>query len=287
MPSSQQTSGISPLLQAAFAADMKFFTPLPPPQPGDWLAEHLEPGRTFEQFVNTKPIRPDSTRNVIYLQPLEDFIPDQSPPLKLLQGYVEAYFSMSVQALPVLMQDEEIFATRTNPHTNTLQVLTIDVLASLKHYLPVDAFCVQALTMQDLYPDPLWNFVFGQASLQDRVGVFSFARHDPAFYGIPRDEGYLNLLLRRSCKVVIHEIGHLFGLTHCAFYSCSMNGSNHLQESDSRPMHLCPVCLRKIHYSIGFDLIQRYRKLADFYQTAEFAEEAQWVQDRIKTLLGE
>ena len=30
--------------------------------------------------------------------------------------------------------------------------------------------------MTDLYLDDRWNFVFGQASLRGRIGVFSFAR---------------------------------------------------------------------------------------------------------------
>jgi hypothetical protein len=34
-----------------------------------------------------------------------------------------------------------------------------------------------------------FNFVFGQASLNDRVGVYSFARYDPAFYGYTRAAG--------------------------------------------------------------------------------------------------
>jgi len=42
-----------------------------------------------------------------------------------------------------------------------------------------------------------------------------------------------------------------------------MNGSNHLQESDSRVMDLCPVCLRKLQYSLGFDIIERYTKLVE------------------------
>jgi archaemetzincin len=33
--------------------------------------------------------------------------------------------------------------------------------------------------MEDLYPEPSWNFVFGQASLNERVGVYSFARYGP------------------------------------------------------------------------------------------------------------
>jgi len=35
--------------------------------------------------------------------------------------------------------------------------------------------------MEDLYPDPSWNFVFGQTSLPGYVGVYSFARYD-SFY---------------------------------------------------------------------------------------------------------
>jgi len=43
-----------------------------------------------------------------------------------------------------------------------------------------------------------------------------------------------------------------------------MNGSNHLAESDARPLHLCPVDLRKLQWSIGFDVVERYRRLLDF-----------------------
>jgi len=96
--------------------------------------------------------------------------------------------------------------------------------------------------MTDLYPEPSWNFVFGQASLRERVGVYSFARYDSAFYGEARDRDYETLLLRRSCKVLAHETGHMFGLAHCIYFNCLMNGSNHLAESDRRPLHLCPVC---------------------------------------------
>jgi len=60
-------------------------------------------------------------------------------------------------------------------------VLTRDVLALLSQLLPPDAFCLLGITPRDLYPDPSWNFVFGEASLKDRVGVYSFARYDPRF----------------------------------------------------------------------------------------------------------
>lgn len=284
MNSVYQSSSGTPSFQAAFESDPELFTPLRPLQPGDWLTEHWEDGQSFEEFVNIAARRPDKLRTIIYLQPLEQFIQDQSPSLALLQQYVQAYFVLPVQLLPVLTQKAQTFPTRMNPHTATQQTLTTAILQALKRQLPAHAFCVMAMTMHDLYPDPNWNFVFGQASVPERVGVFSFARYDPAFYGIPRDEGYRTVLLRRSCKVIIHEIGHLFGLAHCMFYMCSMNGSNHIQEADSRPMHLCPICLHKLHYSIGFDVLDRYRKLAQFYRQVGFDEERRWVEERLRRL---
>ena len=60
-----------------------------------------------------------------------------------------------------------------------------------------------------------------------------------------------------------------------------MNGSNHLAESDARPMHLCPVDLRKLQASIGFDVVVRYRRLLDFHLNAGFRDEAAWLTRRI------
>ena len=68
-------------------------------------------------------------------------------------------------------------------------------------------------------------------------------------------------MLYRACKVVTHEIGHMFGLRHCIHYECAMNGCNHIQESQSRPLQYCVVCFRKLHHAIGFDVLERYRAI--------------------------
>lgn len=76
---------------------------------------------------------------------------------------------------------------RINRHTRQLQYSAEDIIENLKtrrrrerkndaHEL----FCV-AVTMVDIYPEPSWNFVFGLASEDDRIGVYSFARLDPLF----------------------------------------------------------------------------------------------------------
>jgi archaemetzincin len=198
--------------------------------------------------------------------------------------YAAAYFVMEVEILPPLAFDDFNLTTRINPHTQKRQILTHDVLTLLKRKLPANAFCLSALTMEDLYPEPSWNFVFGQASLRERVGVFSFARYDPAFYGEPRGMDYPEVLLRRSCKVLVHETAHMFSLPHCIFFRCLLNGSNHLPESDSRPLFLCPVCLRKLQFSIGFDVLERYGKLLNFYRKVAFDPEARWVGGRLKRI---
>jgi len=76
----------------------------------------------------------------------------------------------------------------------------------------------------------------------------------------------------------------MFGIHHCTFYSCLMNGSNHLEETDSQPLHLCPVDLRKLHWSVGFDVVDRYEKLRDFYKDVGFEEEVRWLDQRIAFL---
>jgi hypothetical protein len=59
-----------------------------------------------------------------------------------------------------------------------------------------------------------------------------------------------------------------------------------LHESDARPMHLCPVCLRKLHHSIGFDVVGRYGELYHFYDKTGFEEEAKWTAQRLERIAG-
>ncbi len=264
----------------------KDFNPIPAPGSGDWLYVHPEPGQTYSDFIDDSWNKPDSKRNKIYLLPIGNFPKEKSPSLESLKEFSEAFFSMRVDILPARSIRSVNFTTRINPLTKNRQILTTNVLDFLEKNLPEDAFCLLAITMEDLYPEPSWNFVFGQASLSERVGIFSFARYDPAFYGMKRTQDYMKVLLKRSSKVLAHETSHMFGLHHCVYFKCIINGSNHLEESDSRPIHLCPVCLRKLHYSIGFDVIDRYESLFRFYKKYGFENEAVWIKKRLKEIKG-
>ncbi len=74
----------------------------------------------------------------------------------------------------------------------------------------------------------------------------------------------------------------MFGIEHCIYFRCVLNGSNHLAESDARPMHLCPVDLRKLQWSVGFDVIERSRRLSSVAEKAGFRDEAQWYASQIQ-----
>jgi len=261
------------------------FAPIPVPGPDDWLLNHPEEGQSFEAFLRSRPHRPDVNRPKVYLQPLGQFIPSESPSLERLKAFASAFFPLEVNALRVLDIAGSGVTQRQNPYSHNRQLLTTDILALLRRQLPRDAYALLGITMDDLYPDPTWNFVFGQASLRERVGVYSFARYHPRFNREAVND-FHRLLLQRSCKVLAHEMSHMFGIQHCIYFHCLMNGSNHLVESDARPMHLCPVDLRKLQESIGFDVVERYRNLLAFNASVQFLEEAEWLRRRLELITG-
>lgn len=135
---------------------------------------------------------------------------------------------------------------------------------------PVDAVAVLAITQEDLWPGRGWNFVYGQVSLVDRVGVWSTAR-----MGDPEKEA--QMFLRRVLQVAVHETGHMFGIKHCTAYECCMNGSNHQAESDQAPLVFCVECDAKLWWACGLDVSRRAHSLYQFAREHGLkSDAAQW-----------
>ena len=231
------------------------------PKPGDWLDRHDEFGQTFREYSRSHPVTPTGTRTVIYVQPLGEFTKKQRQIVELSAEYLGIYMNRPVKMLddlPLSIIPND--AQRDHPQLKVRQILTTYVLDHvLKPRLPDDAAAYLALTATDLWPGRGWNFVFGQASLHDRVGVWSIHRN-----GDPSDDEAFVLCLRRTLKTATHETGHMFSMPHCTAYECNMCGSNHLEESDRHPLYLCPECHAKVCWATAAAPAARYRRLAEF-----------------------
>ena len=93
------------------------------------------------------------------------------------------------------------------------------------------------ITDVDIYSREL-NFVFGSASIAEGSVVISLYRLHPEFYGQQDEE----LFLRRTRKEAVHEVGHLFGLSHCPNPACVMSFSNSISDVDRKGEKLCERC---------------------------------------------
>ncbi len=277
----ESQSGLGPLEQIAesdrWAYGAEGFEPLPVAAQGDWLWEHHEDAQSVGAFLLGEPNEPTAARRTICLVPLGE-LGELVPHMDDLHDYLGRFFGLPVAIMePLALPEAQLDARQ---HGGRRQLRTGAILDALEVRLPAHAYCMLAVTREDLYPGPGWNFVFGQARLHARVGVQSLLRYDPAFE--ENEDAPEGTALRRGLKVVSHEVGHMFGITHCVHHLCVMNGINHLAELDRSPMHLCRVCLRKLQLVVGeLDLAARYEQLRTRYLKDGMLTDAAWVQARL------
>jgi archaemetzincin len=228
-----------------------------PPRPGDWLERHRESEQTFAEYRASEPNRPTAEHTTIYLQPVGEFDATQTRLLAATADLMGRFYGVPVTTLERIGLDGiPSTARRIHPTWGDHQVLTTYVLDLLRSKRLDDAVAVLALTTSDLWPGEGWNFVFGQASLRDRVGVWSLYRQgDPA-----KD---FTTCLRRTLKTAAHETGHMLGIAHCVAYECGMNGSNHRAEADARPLWFCPEDEMKLWWACRLDPASRFARLAE------------------------
>jgi archaemetzincin len=122
------------------------------------------------------------------------------------------------------------------------QYHSTEILKKLLRNPPHESWKVLGITDLDLYI-PILTFVFGEAQLDDHGAVVSLHRLRQEFYGLPPD---LPLLESRLLKEALHELGHTYGLRHCADYQCVMSPSHAVERIDLKLAEFCEVCSLKV-----------------------------------------
>lgn len=152
---------------------------------------------------------------------------------------------VDAQSLKNLAHDLEILGLKT--HTASPLPIPDGAYNPLRSQYRAEAFLATVrpsadehllcITSCDLYTGD-YNFVFGLAQPADRTAVISLAR-----LVLNGDAGTHR---QRILKEALHELGHNFGMGHCANPGCVMHFSNSLIDTDRKGAAFCDNCKRRL-----------------------------------------
>jgi archaemetzincin len=117
-----------------------------------------------------------------------------------------------------------------------------ELLANSYARAPEGYYRYMSLFRGDLYI-PILTYIFGQAQLNGNSGIASLFRLRNELYGLKEDH---ELMLERFAKVVVHELGHTFGLIHCTNPVCVMRSSTYVEDLDQKEGNFCLHCREKL-----------------------------------------
>lgn len=169
----------NPVPRTAIETLEPLYEKLPPPGEGDWLAAHPEPGQTFAQYVASIPQRVMENRRTLYVAEVGDFPAGLRQTVAEVRLFLASHFGLPVKEAPEIPINERTMpkGARRTGLLGATQWLTSHLMDEhLRPAVPEDAAALLGFTTTDLWPGEGWNFVFGQASIRNRVGVYSLAR---------------------------------------------------------------------------------------------------------------
>jgi len=183
----------------------------------------------------------------------------------LCDGVRAFFYGAKVELLPKVSSKKLLEQVQSRKSATGVQFETFGCQKLLTRLMPADAFVVIGITSDELYKDN-FGFVYGEANAMRGTGVFSFAH---CSIGDDRSA------FRDSLKVLCHETGHLFGISHCIWWQCVMNGAAG-DEVDHMPLHLCPIDLAKLQEALGFDVVERERAIEAMWTAHGLTAEARF-----------
>jgi archaemetzincin len=152
---------------------------------------------------------------------------------KVIAAHISGYLNLEATVLSPLNRPSYAFnKERLQYNVGTiLQVLESNPIKGIQKIvgvLNVDLFV------------PVFTHVFGEARQGGSVALVSLFRlgKDPVGSTPPSAA-----MLERAAKVALHELCHLYNLTHCESHDCLMHFSGNLDDLDKISFRLCRYCL--------------------------------------------
>lgn len=157
----------------------------------------------------------------------------------LLQNLIKELskrFSSNIQVIDVKLNMDDFFSIERKQYFST-QIIA-EMMKLTNHYNGK----VMLITDVDIFV-PALTFIFGEAQLNGKHSILSVCRLHEIFYSGIANE---NLLLNRTIKEFLHELGHNYGLRHCIDWDCVMHASHGIEEVDIKGITYCSKCRTKV-----------------------------------------
>jgi archaemetzincin len=151
---------------------------------------------------------------------------------KIIAAHISGYFKLAVDILdplppPVCALDE------IQGQYNAAKILALFESGSYESFDKVIG-----VLNTDLFI-PTFSYVFGEARLGGKYALVSLFR-------LTEEKKYTNppsaVHCERAAKVAIHELGHLYELSHCEDKRCLMHYAGGIEDLDSTPLYFCRYC---------------------------------------------
>jgi archaemetzincin len=152
--------------------------------------------------------------------------------LQVIAAHISGYLKLDADILPSLGQPEYALDEHRFQYDCGVILKTVNP-DRFKGYEKV----VGVLTV-DLFV-PIFTHVYGEARQGGKIALVSTYRlqNNPRKASVPS-----SLIYERTAKVAMHELGHLFNLSHCDDNKCLMHFSGSLNDLDHIPVYFCRYC---------------------------------------------
>jgi archaemetzincin len=152
--------------------------------------------------------------------------------LERVRSQVDAVFDLPTRVGAANGPPGDTLDHRRGQHSSTR------ILRWILEGFPPGTSKVVGITDADLYI-PVLTFVFGEAQVGGPAAVVSTARLGLTYDGQPAPPALYEGRLVKEC---LHELGHTFGLVHCADGACVMSRSNSVLDVDRKRAAFCREC---------------------------------------------